>query len=186
MRPPLTPVLAALLALSPAAAQEAERPEVAVVVVTLDDARQGQIKHGRGLLETLGHPRWGRFRMIEPTIATDDFRSCEEDSADHGLDFCARFYLHRLLTPDAPPHVVVAFTGWDGPSPRQRGGAEMRVLCFGRGAGPADAGAQDTWLWPDSARVHGVRDWERDRDALAACIEAALKETPGEPRPRPR
>ena len=59
----------------------------------------------------------------------------------------------------------------------------MRALCFGRGAEPADPAAQDIWLWTDSGRVHGVRDWNRDRDALAACIKAALSETPGEPKP---
>jgi len=172
-----------LMAAGPQAAAATQRPEVAVVVVTLDEARQGQIKHGRSLLRVLGDERWGRLRLVEPTVPVEDFRDCEEDSADYGLDHCARFYLHRALTPGLTPHVVVAFADWNEASPRQRGGAEMRVLCFGRGAEAADAGAQDTWLWPDSARVHGVRDWERDQDALAACIEAAMSEPPEEPRP---
>ena len=59
----------------------------------------------------------------------------------------------------------------------------MRVLCFGRGAAPSDPETQDAWLWTGSARVHGLQDWERDQMALAACIDAALSETPGEPRP---
>jgi hypothetical protein len=178
--------LAAALALqaTPGAAQEA-RPEVAVVVVTLDDARQGQIKHGRAVLGSLGHERFGGFRLIEPTIPLGAFPGCEDDSPRFGLEFCARFNLHRALTPDAPPHVVVVFDDQPANAPLHRGADEVRVMCFGRGAEAADPAAQDTWLWPDSARIHGVQDWNRDQQALAACINAALSETPGVPRPRP-
>ena len=52
----------------------------------------------------------------------------------------------------------------------------MRVLCFGRGVVPADPAAQHTWLWPGAARMHGMRDMDRDSDALAACITAAASE----------
>ena len=170
----------------PALSQTPEsRPEVAVVVVSLDEARQRHIKHGRNVIASLGHELFGRFQLIEPTVPLDDFRPCEDDTPEYGLAYCARFYLYRALTPESPPHVVVVFADQRrGASPEQRG-ADMRALCFGRGAEPADAEAQDIWLWTDSARVHGVRDWERDRDALAACIEAALSETPGEPKPKP-
>lgn len=186
MRSPLFLLAAALaLPLAPTAtAQEAARPEVAVVVVPLDDARHGQVKHGRSVIAILGHERFGRYRLIEPTIPLDDLRSCEEDTPEYGLAYCARFYLHRALTPESPPHVVVAFAD-QRRAPSGRRGGDMRALCFGPGAGPADPEAQDIWLWTDSARVHGVRDWDRDREALAACIEAALSETPGEPKPDP-
>ena len=159
------------------------RPELAVVVVTVDDARQGQIKYGRKLIAALGDERFGRLRLIEPTIPLADFRDCEDDSPEYGLARCARFYLHRALTPGAPPHVVVAFDdlGRAGPAGDDRG--DMRALCFGRGAEPSDAKAQDIRLWTGSARVHGVQDWERDRTALAGCIEAALSETPAGARP---
>ena len=159
-------------------AQEPEplRREVAVLVVTQDDLRQGQAKHGRSLLEVLGDERFGRYRWLEPTVPEGSFRSCEDDSPDHGLERCARFYLREGRA--GPSTVVVAFADWIGPSPRQRGGSEMRVLCYGRGAAAADPAAQDTWLWPDSARLRGVNDWNRDQDALAACIDAALAEEP--------
>ena len=49
-----------------------------------------------------------------------------------------------------------------------------------------DATAQDVWLWPGSARMHGVNDSEADKAALAGCIAAALSETPGAPRPKSR
>lgn len=171
------------LAVGPQTAEAPPRREVAVVVVTLDEARQGQVKHGRSLLGTLGDDRFGRYRWVEPTVPASDFQSCEDDHPHYGLNFCARFYLHRGWVEGAPPTVVVVFTDWNDVSPRERGGSEMRVLCYGRGAEAFDAGAQDTWLWPDSARLRGVRDWERDQDALAACIDAALSETPGVPRP---
>lgn len=178
--------LAAALVLQTAPEAQDQRPEVAVVVITLDSVRHGQIKHGRDVLAALGDVRFGRYRLIDPTLPLDDFRSCEDDSPAYGLDFCARYSLHHGLTADAPRHVVVAF---DDRSPVAGGslsrGGEMRVLCFGRGAVAADAKVQDTWLWPGSARIHGVNDWNRDQDALAACIDAALSETPGVPRPRP-
>lgn len=50
------------------------------------------------------------------------------------------------------------------------------MTCYGRGVVPAVAEAQDTWLWPGAARMHGVNDWERDREALEACIKAAASE----------
>ena len=182
----LSTALALCGPVAPALTQTAEpRPQVAVVVVTLDDARQGQIKHGRSVIAALGRERFGRYQLIEPTIPLDDFRPCEEDTPEYDLPYCARFYLYRALTPESPPHVVVVFADQRARDPSGRRGGDMRALCFGRGAGPADPEAQDIWLWTDSARVHGVNDWERDRDALAACIEAALSETPGEPRPRP-
>ena len=161
----------------------ASRPEVAVITVSQDEARQRQIKHGRNVIASLGHEQFGRFRLIEPTIPVDDFRSCEEDTPEFGLAYCARFYLHRSLTPDSPPHVVVVFADQRPGEPSEGRSGDMRALCFGPGAEPADPAAQDIWLWTDSGRVHGVRDWNRDRDALAACIKAALSETPGEPKP---
>ncbi len=62
-----------------------------------------------------------------------------------------------------------------GEKPARQPG-EMRVLCFGRGVVPADPAAQHTWLWPGAARMHGMRDMDRDSDALAACITAAASE----------
>ena len=158
------------------------RPALAVVVVPVDEARQGQIKHGRRVLAALGDGRFGRFTLVEPTVPATDFESCEDDRPGPDLSFCARFYQHRADPPAPPSHVVVALADWTGPAPENHRGT-MRAQCFGRGAEAFDPKAQDIWLWPDSARVHGVRAWERDKDALAACIEAALSEPPGQPRP---
>ncbi len=161
----------------------AQRPEVAIVVVTLDEARQGQIKHGRNVLAALGDERFGRYRLLEPAIPTAGFEDCVEDHPEYGLNFCARFNLHRAWNEGAPPHVVVAFTDHDLTWREDDG--DMRALCYGRGDRAADAAAQNIWLWTGSARMHGVRDWDRDQDALAACIDAAMAEVPGTPRPDP-
>jgi len=160
------------------------RPEAAVITLSLDEARQGQIKHGRSLIASLGHEQFGRFQLLEPTVSMDDFRFCEEKTPEFGLAGCARFYLHQSLTPESPPHVVVVFADHRPGAPSDREGGDMRALCFGRGAESADPAAQDIWLWTDSGRVHGVNDWRRDQDALAACINAALLESPGEPKPQ--
>ena len=161
-----------------------ERPEVAVVVVTLDEARQGQIKHGRSLLGVLGDERFGRYRWVDPeTTTAAEFSSCEDRHPDYGLNFCIRFTRHSTVLDGTPPTAVVVFTDRNDRAPATGRADEMRVLCYGPGAGPANAEAQDTWLWPNSARMHGMRDWDRDKDALAACIDAAISEEPGVPRP---
>lgn len=178
----LLPALAACALAGPALSRPTDpRPTVAVIVVTVDEVRQGQARHGRNLIAALGNERFGRFRLIDPTVPLDDFRDCEDRSPEYGLARCARFYLHRALTPEAPPHVVVAFDDRRPGGPSGREGGDMRVLCFGQGAEPSNAEAQDAWLWTDSARVHGVQDWERDQTALAGCIEAAMAERPRRP-----
>ena len=152
------------------------RPRTAVVVVTLDQIRQVQTRHGLSLVEGLGDDRWGRFDLVEPGLTPDVFGSCQDERVGGRLDYCIRYYLTRAALPaEAPPTVVVVFD--DSPVAHDgRRSGEMRVACFGRGVTPADAAAQETWLWPDSARLRGVRDWERDRDALADCIAAAASE----------
>ncbi|WP_332655832.1 hypothetical protein [Brevundimonas sp.] len=177
----LTPpaaVLAAVLALPVAApVQAGERPRVAVTVVTLDNLRQLQAEYGRSSLDSLGDARWGRFDWAPPALEPALFRSCVGDRMDHGLDYCIRYYLTRADLPaDTPPTVVVAFDDGPGATDHRLGGETLRVSCFGRGVTPADAAAQDTWMWPRAARMHGMRDMERDSDALAACISAAASE----------
>ncbi|HYC75110.1 hypothetical protein [Brevundimonas sp.] len=163
---------------NPAVSQRPDtRLRVAVVVVTLDEVRQVQARHGRSTLASLGDRARSRFEFAEPALEAGLFVACEDDRPDRALDYCVRYYLTRAPMPaDAPPTIVVAF---DDQTPaardRRRPGA-MRIVCYGRGVVPADPAAQDTWLWPDSARLHGVREWDRDRDALAACINAAASE----------
>ncbi|GAA0640089.1 hypothetical protein [Brevundimonas lenta] len=159
------------------AAEPPARPEVAVVVLTLDQVRQVQARHGRSTLDALGDERWGRFRFVDGPVEAERFATCEDEWADGGLDYCVRFYLTRAeVATGAPPTVVVVFDDQPAKAAVHRGAGEMRALCFGRGVTPSKAEAQDTWLWPDSVRMHGVNDWERDRDALAACIDAAAAE----------
>jgi hypothetical protein len=162
---------------APSVAQTATtRPRVAVVVVTLDQVRQIQTEHGRATLAYLGDEEWGQLSLVEPTLGPDAFMSCKDERADGKLDYCLRYYLTRAeLAAGAPPTVVVAFDD-QAAEARTRHGGEMRVTCYGRGIVPADAAVQDTWLWPRSAHMHGVNDWNRDRDALEACIKAAASE----------
>ncbi|GAA0613457.1 hypothetical protein GCM10009422_05530 [Brevundimonas kwangchunensis] len=173
-------LLAATLALTIGAFPEAvaprDRTEVAVVLVTLDSLRRGQEAYGRGRLERLGDPSWGMFRLARASVQPDRFESCLDDRMGAGLDYCIRFYLTRAEAPAGPPVVVVVLDDDPETAPRHIDGQTMRVTCFGRGVVPADAGLQDTWLWPGAARMHGVRDLDRDDDALAACITAAASE----------
>lgn len=174
---PFTCLLAALA--GPAAAQSPLRPRVAVTVVTLDELRQGQQAYARSHLRALGDARWGAFEWAESVIPTDVFAPCVDERMGHGLDYCVRFHLTRAHLPaDAPPVVVVVLDDADGALqvPAQVGGEAMRATCFGRGVVAADAAAQDVWLWPRAAAMHGVRDLERDEAALGACIQAAASE----------
>ena len=67
---------------APVLAQTAEpRPRAAVVVVTLDEARQGQIRYGRDLLAILGDERFGRFDWVEPTLPLEAPAAPDEDPA---------------------------------------------------------------------------------------------------------
>ena len=150
-------------------------PEVSIVVVTLDQARQIQVRHGHRTLAALADERGGQFHWAEAKLGAETFESCLDERSGRGLDYCVRYSLTRADLPaDAPPTVVVVFD--DRPAADRQRGGEMSVTCFGRAVAPVDAAAQETWLWPDSVRVHGVNDWNRDREALAACITAAASE----------
>ena len=163
---------------APAVARSPETPpRVGVVVVTLDQVRQIQAGYGRSTLASLGDEHWGRFAFEEAAVGADLFDPCVDERLARQLDYCIRYYLTRAEpAADAAPTVVVVFDDHPHGEPPARGRDEMRVTCFGRGVVPADPAAQQTWLWPGAARMHGVRDWERDVDALAACIAAAASE----------
>lgn len=175
-------VLARLLCLLAVAAiatpaDARERTRIAVTAVTLDHLRQFQAGYALAAIEDLGDARRGRFHLAPAALEPELFGSCVDSRMDHDLDYCVRFYLTRAELPaDAPPTVVVAFDDDPGEGRRGFGGETLRVNCFGRGVIPADAAAQDAWMWPGAARMHGMRDLERDRDALAACISAAASE----------
>lgn len=172
----LAVALAASILTPVAKAQDRALPQVSVIVLTLDQLRQVQARHGRSVLAAVGDERWGTMALVEPALSPTLFEACRNRRPDDGLDYCVRYLLTRAeLTADAPPTVVVAFE--DGPSaaPDRRGG-EMRMACYGRGVVPAEPAAQFTWLWPDSARMHGVNDLNRDREAMRACIHAAASE----------
>lgn len=162
----------------PAVCQTRETaPRVGVVVVTLDQVRQIQAGYGRSTLASLGDERWGRFTFEQPAITAGLFEPCLDERLAGRLDYCIRYYLTRAeLAADAAPTVVVVFDDRPPGEKPARNPGEMQVLCFGRGVVPADAAAQHTWLWPGAARMHGMRDMDRDSDALAACVTAAASE----------
>jgi len=150
-------------------------PAVAVVVVTLDELRQGQARYGRVMVESLGG-RWGAFRYVAPAIEASAFDSCQDERLPDRIDHCIRYYVSRAeRAAEGAPTVAVVLDD-DNQVPPRRGG-ELRVYCVGQGGAVSDAAAQATWLWPGAARMHGMNDLNRDNDALAACIRAAAAET---------
>jgi hypothetical protein len=164
----------------PAAAAATEKPRVAGVVVTLDDVTQGQTRYGRGTVELLGDARWGRFAYVAGPDA-EGWSSCQDGHTAEGLDRCIRFYARRAAAGLSAPLVVVTLDDQPPGAPVNRGPGEMSARCFGAGTAPPDAAAQATWLWPNAARMHGVNDEDRDRDALAASIAAAAREEVRDP-----
>lgn len=162
---------------APAASRAADSPpSVRVMVVALDEVSQIQARYGRSTLASLGADRRGRFTFVDSAIDPEAFEPCLDDRPEGQLDYCIRYYLTRADLADAVPTVVVVFDDHLFGQRPAKGSGEMRVVCFGRGVIPADPAAQSTWLWPRAARMHGNRDLERDRDALAACIRAAASE----------
>lgn len=179
---PLAPTVGILLAAGlpvlAVTAQEPNRPRIAVVVLTLDDVRQGQAAYGRSLLEQVGELDRSPLRWVDAGLPPESFISCRNDRSDQRLASCIRYYLNRVERPaDAPPIVVVAFDDQLN-SARTRGDDEMRALCYGQGPAPADARAQSASLWPTAAKLKGVREWQSDMQALEACIRAAAETAP--------
>lgn len=166
------------LAVTAGRASAQDRPRVALTVVTLDQLRLGQERYARATLAELGEPGRGAFEWVAEDLGPALARDCADDRMDYRLDYCVRFYLTRAERPaGGRPTVVVVLDDDSAEGGRRSRGEELRVSCFGRGVTPADASAQDTWMWPGAERMHGMRDLDRDRDALAACISAAASET---------
>ncbi|HEV7229631.1 hypothetical protein [Brevundimonas sp.] len=156
---------------SPALAQTASQP-IAVAVLPLDELRRGQEAYARSTLAAVGD----ELGLVPGLLPATVERDCAEDRMGLRLDYCVRFYVTRAEPAPGTATVVVAFDDWPAGRDGGRGDGALRVTCFGRGVAAADPAAQDTWLWPDAARMHGMRDLERDRAALADCIRAAASE----------
>lgn len=141
-------------------------------MLPLDELRRGQEAYARSTLAAVGD-ELGLLAGVLPATVEQD---CADDRMDLRLDYCVRFYVTRAEAPPGTAAVVVVFDDW--PAGRDGGHEDgaLRVTCFGRGVVAADPAAQDTWLWPHAARMHGLRDLDRDRAALAACIRAAASE----------
>ena len=171
-------VALSVFAMTVCRASAQDRPRVALTVVTLDHLRLGQERYARTALANLGDPERGRFEWVVDDLGPTLVRDCADDRMDDRLDYCVRFYVTRAeRRADAPPSVVVVLDDDPAGGSRGFGGEELRVTCFGMGVRPVDPAIQDTWMWPGAQRMHGMRDLERDRDALAACISAAASET---------
>lgn len=159
-------------------AQAAPPPSAAVLVVTLDDARQDQMRYVRELVEEVGQSFSGRegalIRVIPAEASAATFEPCIDDLHDGGVR-CARFYASRAPA-EAAPLVVILVSDAEQADRARPGSAAVR--CVGVGAGPTDPARQDTRVWPGAPMMHGVNAWMDDRAALAGCIAAAAAETP--------
>ena len=159
-------------------AQAAPPPSAAVLVVTLDDARQDQMRYVRELVDDVARSissREGALIQVAPARASAaTFEPCIDDLHDGGVR-CARFYAARAAAEAAP--LVVILVSDAGSADRTRPGSAA-VRCVGVGAAPSDPARQDTRVWPGAPMMHGVNDWMDDRAALAGCIAAAAAETP--------
>jgi hypothetical protein len=163
--------LAVAACASSVVAQTAPGP-IAVAVLPLDELRRGQEAYARSILAAVSEDLGLLPGILPATVERD----CADDRMGLRLDYCVRFYATRADAAAETAAVVVVFDDW--PAGRDGGHEDgaLRVTCFGRGVVAADPAAQDTWLWPGAARMHGLRDLDRDRAALTDCIRAAASE----------
>lgn len=162
-----------MVAAAPAAQEPAPR-EVAVVIVSLDDATQGQIRYGRTTVAATGNGH-GVFDFTRSPIEETAFESCRDRSLDRAAQ-CARFYIgHHSARAARVPIVVVLLSDADADEESRNG--QLVVSCIGVGEAYSDPERQTIRLWPDAARVHGMNALIADRTVMTDCIRSALAET---------
>lgn len=150
------------------------RLPVAVVVVSLDDATQGQIRYGRWTVEAVGDET-GSFAFTPPPLEEAAFRACLDDELERAAT-CARFYIGHNNAREARPPVVVVLLA-DAATDDEFKTGQLQAACVGVGEAATNPGRQTIKLWPDAARMHGVNDLTADRNAMTGCIAAAGAES---------
>ena len=162
-----------LVALSGPVAPPPRLP-VAVVVVSLDDATQGQIRYGRGTVDAAGGES-GSFVFTPPPLEETAFRDCLDRDLERAAT-CARFYIGHNNAREARPPIVVVLLS-DAAADEEFRTSQLEVTCVGVGEAATNPARQTIRLWPDAARVHGMNDLIADRNAITGCIAAAGAES---------
>lgn len=162
-----------LIALGGPASLQSPGP-VGVVVVSLDDATQGQIRYGRSTVAAVGG-QYGSLTFVPPPLGEAAFRDCLDRDLERA-ETCARFYIgHNQARATRPPIVVVLLS--DADADHRFRNSQLEVSCVGVGDGATDPGQQTIRLWPDAARVRGMNDQIADQNAMTGCIAAAAAES---------
>jgi hypothetical protein len=150
------------------------RLPVAVVVVSLDDATQGQIRYGRSVVATAGGDN-GSFEFTPPPLDEAAFRACIDKDIERAAT-CARFYIGHENAREARPPIVVVLLA-DATADDEFKAGQLQVSCVGVGEAPNSPERQTIRLWPDAVRVHGMNDLLADRNAITGCIAGAGAES---------
>ena len=150
------------------------RLPVAVVVVSLDDATQGQIRYGRSVVAGTGSA-YGSFDFTAPPLEEAAFRDCLDRDLERAAT-CARFYIGRHNAREARPPMVVVLLA-DAARDDEFKSGQLQVTCVGVGEAATQPERQTIRLWPGAARMHGMNDTLADRDAATGCIAAAGAES---------
>lgn len=150
------------------------RLPVAVVIVSLDNATQGQIRYGRSTVEAAGG-EYGAFTFTPPPLEETAFRDCLDNDLTRAAT-CARFYIGHNNAREARPPVVVVLLS-DAADDEEFKPGQLQVTCVGVGEAATNPGRQTIRLWPGAARVHGMNAALEDRNAITGCIAAAGAES---------
>ena len=150
------------------------RLPVAVVVVSLDDATQGQIRYGQNVVAGAGG-EYGSFNFTPPPLDEAAFQACLDDDLERAAT-CARFYIGHHNAREARPPVVVVLLSDAGADDEFKSG-QLQVSCVGVGEAATKPGRQTIKLWPGAARMHGMNDTLEDQAAITGCIAAAGAES---------
>ena len=150
------------------------RLPVAVVVVSLDNATQGQIRYGRSTVGAVGGEH-GAFTFTPPPLQETAFQACLDDDLERAAT-CARFYIGHHNAREARPPVVVVLLADAGDDEEFKAG-QLQVTCVGVGEAATNPKRQTIKLWPGAIRVHGMNAALEDRNAITGCIAAAGAES---------
>ncbi|MDQ8027690.1 MAG: hypothetical protein REJ23_03115 [Brevundimonas sp.] len=154
------------------AALALQTPEpVALAVVPTDWVTHGESRYLETLLSSL--ERGGRLQRTPSTLDPERIHSCLDDSAPEP---CLR--RQSIATGQSAGEstalIVIGLSSGEVIDGEERDA--VQVYCIRAGSGDVAGNRKPTALHPSADRMQSVQPFQRDLDALSACIEAARAE----------
>lgn len=169
---PLPQLLAALVVMA-AGAGASPKPEIAMVVVSLDGVSKQQVDYARFIAERTGDVE-GPFLLTPGRLRAEDFNGCTKlDLA--GAVACVRAQIGRKRARTARPPLVVVVLADTSPGDEPYGD-HLDASCVGVAEISSDPHLQTVRLSPMSQMMHSPDPMNREIAAMNACMTAAVAE----------